>query len=81
MTTIRAHFDGKVIIPDEPVDLPTNAPLFVSVDRRRPMTGQDLLESGIIGLWKDRTDIKSSAIFRVVYEGLSYVLVSGVSAG
>ncbi len=61
MTTIRAHFDGKVIIPDEPVDLPTNAPLFVSVDRRRPMTGQDLLESGIIGLWKDRTDIKSSA--------------------
>ncbi len=61
MTTIRAHFDGKVIIPDEPVDLPTNPPLFVSVDRRRPMTGKDLLESGLIGLCKDRTDIKSSA--------------------
>ena len=25
--TIRAHFDGKVIVPDEPVDLPINEPL------------------------------------------------------
>ncbi|MEN6357467.1 MAG: hypothetical protein ABFD83_10325 [Armatimonadota bacterium] len=24
---IRAHFDGKAIIPDEPVDLPVNQPL------------------------------------------------------
>jgi hypothetical protein len=24
---IRAHFDGKVIVPDEPVDLPINEPL------------------------------------------------------
>ena len=24
---IRAHFDGKVIVPDEPVDLPVNKPL------------------------------------------------------
>ena len=24
---IRAHFDGKAIIPDEPVDLPINEPL------------------------------------------------------
>lgn len=23
---IRAHFDGKVIVPDEPVDLPVNQP-------------------------------------------------------
>jgi hypothetical protein len=25
--TIRAHFDGAVIIPDEPVDLPIGEPL------------------------------------------------------
>lgn len=25
--TIRAHFDGKVIVPDEPVDLPVDQPL------------------------------------------------------
>jgi len=24
---IRAHFDGKTIVPDEPVDLPVNQPL------------------------------------------------------
>lgn len=26
---IRAHFDGKVIVPDEPVDLPVNTPLRI----------------------------------------------------
>ena len=24
---IKAHFDGKTIVPDEPVDLPVNEPL------------------------------------------------------
>jgi hypothetical protein len=28
---IRAHFDGKVIVPDEPVILPLHAPLNVEV--------------------------------------------------
>jgi hypothetical protein len=30
--TIRGHFDGRVIVPDEPVgDLPVNTPLSVEV--------------------------------------------------
>jgi hypothetical protein len=29
--TIRAHFDGKVIVPDEPVDLPVDQRLEVQV--------------------------------------------------
>jgi len=29
--TVRAHFDGKVIVPDEPVNLPLNTPLDVEV--------------------------------------------------
>ena len=29
--TIRAHFDGKVIVPDEPVLLPRDTPLTLSV--------------------------------------------------
>ena len=29
MAAFRAHFDGKVIIPDEPADLPRNQPLMV----------------------------------------------------
>ncbi len=28
---IRAHFDGKVIVPDEPVDWPIGAPVNVHV--------------------------------------------------
>jgi hypothetical protein len=31
MTTIRAHFDGRVLIPDGPVDLPKDTPLEVDV--------------------------------------------------
>lgn len=30
--TIRAHFDGKVIVPDEPVELPVDQPLNVQLD-------------------------------------------------
>jgi hypothetical protein len=26
MSTIRVHFDGKVFVPDEPVDLPAGTP-------------------------------------------------------
>ena len=31
-TTIRAHYDGKFIVPDEPVDLPFNCALTVRVE-------------------------------------------------
>jgi hypothetical protein len=29
--TIRVHFDGKVLVPEEPVDLPTDRPLDIDV--------------------------------------------------
>ncbi len=31
MTTIRAHFDGKVFVPDEPVDLPVGQHVNIPV--------------------------------------------------
>ena len=31
MTTLRAHFDGKVLIPDEPVSLPQGRSLKIQV--------------------------------------------------
>ena len=31
MVAVKAHFDGKVIVPDEPVDLPKDQPLIVQV--------------------------------------------------
>jgi hypothetical protein len=32
MTAIKAHFDGKVLVPDEPVDLPVNQPLEFRIE-------------------------------------------------
>ncbi len=33
MTVLKAHFDGNVLIPDEPVDLPRNCPLEIRVSQ------------------------------------------------
>ena len=39
--SIRAHFDGKVIVPDEPVNLPVNAALEVDVRPRGALITAD----------------------------------------
>jgi hypothetical protein len=31
MKTLKVHYDGSVLVPDEPVDLPLNRPLELSV--------------------------------------------------
>jgi hypothetical protein len=31
--TVGAHFDGRVIVPDEPLDLPANQALIVQIER------------------------------------------------
>ncbi len=36
MTTFKAHFDGKVLVPDEPVDLPVDCALTVRVEVMEP---------------------------------------------
>lgn len=37
MKVLKAHFDGKVLVPDEPVDLPVNCAVEVAV---RPIADQ-----------------------------------------
>jgi hypothetical protein len=41
---IKAHFDGKVLAPDEPANLPVNCPLEVEVTPvvRRSVNGKPL---------------------------------------
>ncbi len=67
MTTIKAHFDGKAIIPDEPLHLPVDLPLTVHVDAGVPpeksITGAELAKSGFAGLWKGRKDIGDSVAY------------------
>jgi hypothetical protein len=45
---IRAHFDGKVIVPDEPVDLPVDQPLEVEL---KPVGS--IIESSLAGASKE----------------------------
>lgn len=40
-TTVKAHFDGKVFVPDEPVELPVNEPVELQV------------ASGLVGMQMD----------------------------
>jgi hypothetical protein len=35
--TIAAHFDGKVIVPDEPVQLPVGQPLRIRLEVAEPV--------------------------------------------
>lgn len=32
MVAIRGHFDGKVIVPDEPIDLPEHTSLIIRIE-------------------------------------------------
>jgi len=34
MIAINAHYDGRVIVPDEPVDLPRNQALIVRIEAK-----------------------------------------------
>ncbi len=52
-TTVLAHFDGKVFVPDEPVDVPIGTPLRVHVEampREPNQTADALLSPVIVGL-------------------------------
>ena len=46
MTVLRAHFDGKVFVPDEPVDLPTGSVTLQVIELDmdiHPLTGLPVL--------------------------------------
>jgi hypothetical protein len=36
LIAINAHYDGRVIVPDEPVDLPANQALVVRIEKKEP---------------------------------------------
>ena len=44
MTVLKAHFDGKVLVPDEPVTLPVGCALEVHV---RPATASQQAADGM----------------------------------
>jgi hypothetical protein len=61
----RVGSDG-ILHLDLPVGVEeANAEVQITVEpaNRRPMTANDLLQSGLIGIWEDRTDIGDSLEF------------------
>ena len=57
MIALRGHFDGKVIVPDEPVNLPRDQPLVVHIEIAKDgKKGQSVLE------WMDQVEVDDSSL-------------------
>ena len=67
--TIKARFDGKVLIPEEPLDLEKDQQVTIDVHAQAPtpeggyITAGELARSEIVGMWADRDDIGDSVEF------------------
>ncbi len=65
--TIKCHYDGKVFVPDEPVELPAGEAAEVRVgpsfNGARGGTVGDVTDSGGLGGWSHRADIKDGQDF------------------
>lgn len=59
---VNAHFDGKVIVPDEPLDLPPNQALIVQIE---PLDGE-MEESALA--WIAAHAVESDALPRDLAE-------------
>lgn len=66
---IRAHFDGKTIVPDEKVDLPPDQPMEVELRLLPPSgdavepskaEGLDITSMPFFGMWATREDMADS---------------------
>ena len=59
--TVRAHFDGKVIVPDEPLDLPPNRALILQI---QTVSGQDgpAEESALAWIAANAVDSEASPV-------------------
>lgn len=55
MIAINAHFDGRVIVPDEPVDLPPNQALIVRIEAKNA-NGPPARESALAWLAANPSD-------------------------
>jgi hypothetical protein len=70
--TVRVHTviekDGEIRLSGLPFKRGQHVEMVVQSETspqrtRAPLTARQLLSSGLIGLWKDRTDIDDSAVY------------------
>jgi hypothetical protein len=61
MIAINAYYDGRVIVPDEPVDLPPNQALIVRIEAKNvdePLTRESAL-AWLVANASDSKDVPS----------------------
>ena len=63
--TIKARYDGKVLVPDEPLDLAKDQEVLIEVqtilsEGEKKGTGAELARSPIVGMWADREEMRDS---------------------
>ena len=61
MKAIKAHYDGRVIVPEEPINLPVNTPVRVLVPETEGPTQirkvfSSLSESSFSRIWDNNED-------------------------
>ena len=59
MVRFTAHFDGKHLLPDEPVELPTDKPLRVTVEELPAAAESPPLN---LAEWLDRIEAKTGLV-------------------
>lgn len=64
-TTVKAKKNGTVTLTGLPLKEGEEAKLTIRLEKPpcQPMTARDLLQSGLVGIWKDRDDISDSPEF------------------
>ena len=67
---MRAHFDGKVIVPDEPVDLPTNSTFEIEVRTaaRGAKAGKFKMKNGIPLARNDGVKMTAEEVAAALYD-------------
>jgi hypothetical protein len=56
--TVNAHFDGRAIIPDEPLDLPLNQALIVRIE---PVGAREAADDSALG-WLAANAVEDDAL-------------------
>lgn len=62
--TIKTRYDGKVLVPDEPLDLAKDQEVLIEVQPLPALekngTAAEFARSEIIGMWADREEMRDS---------------------
>ena len=64
--TIKARYDGKVLVPDQPLDLAKDQEVLIEVQILPPQrkgTAEEFARSEIIGMWADREEMRDSVVW------------------